>query len=87
MIHAINREQIGEATMTESRVDRYRQLFTQIGDEPARALLDRLQRLDEVARTFDTMCISTLQVLGEGLNAGTLPFGTRILPSRSAVPV
>ena len=31
--------------MTESRVDRYRQLFTQIGQEPARALLDRLQVL------------------------------------------
>jgi len=26
-----------------------------------------LQRLDEVARTFDTMCIGTLQALGEGL--------------------
>jgi len=31
--------------MIESRVDRYRQLFTQIGEDPARALLDRLQVL------------------------------------------
>jgi hypothetical protein len=28
-----------------TRVDRYRQLFVQIGDEPARTLLDRLQVL------------------------------------------
>ncbi len=31
--------------MTESHVDRYRQLFTQIGQEPAGALFDRLQVL------------------------------------------
>ena len=31
--------------MTESRVDRYRQLSVQIGEQPARALLDRLQVL------------------------------------------
>jgi hypothetical protein len=29
--------------MTESRVDRHRQLSAQIGEQPARALLDRLQ--------------------------------------------
>jgi hypothetical protein len=31
--------------MTESRVDRYCQLFTQIGQEPARVVLDPLQVL------------------------------------------
>jgi hypothetical protein len=31
--------------MTASRVDRYRQLCTQIGEEPCRALIDRLQVL------------------------------------------
>ena len=31
--------------MTESRVDRYRQLFVQIGEDPARTLMDRLQVL------------------------------------------
>jgi hypothetical protein len=31
--------------MTESRVDRHRQLSVQIGEQPARALLDRLQVL------------------------------------------
>ena len=31
--------------MTGSRVDRYRQLFVQIGEQPARGLLDRLQVL------------------------------------------
>ena len=31
--------------MTEGRVDRYRQLFVQIGEAPARALMDRLQVL------------------------------------------
>jgi hypothetical protein len=31
--------------MSASRVDRYRQLFVQIGNEPARNLLDRLQVL------------------------------------------
>ena len=31
--------------MTEGRVDRYRQLFVQIGEGPARALMDRLQVL------------------------------------------
>jgi hypothetical protein len=31
--------------MSASRVDRYRQLFVQIGEEPARNLLDRLQVL------------------------------------------
>jgi hypothetical protein len=31
--------------MTEGRVDRYRQLFVQIGEKPARALMDRLQVL------------------------------------------
>ena len=31
--------------MTDSRVDRYRQLFVQMGEAPARDLLDRLQVL------------------------------------------
>ena len=31
--------------MTDNRVDRYRQLFTQIGEQAARPLLDRLQVL------------------------------------------
>jgi len=31
--------------MTESRFDRYRHLSTQLGEQPARALLDRLQVL------------------------------------------
>jgi hypothetical protein len=31
--------------MTRSRFDRYRQLSAQLGDEPARALIDRLQVL------------------------------------------
>jgi hypothetical protein len=31
--------------MTRSRFDRYRQLAAQLGDEPARALIDRLQVL------------------------------------------
>jgi hypothetical protein len=45
MIHARTHGQIEAATMNASRVDRYRQLFVQIGEEPARNLLDRLQVL------------------------------------------
>jgi len=44
MIRAITHGQIEAATMIK-RVDRYRQLFVQIGREPARNLLDRLQVL------------------------------------------
>ena len=41
----VHPRRIWAATMIESRVDRYRQLFVQIGEEPARDLLDRLQVL------------------------------------------
>jgi hypothetical protein len=44
MIRAITHGQIEAATMT-TRVDRYRQLFVQIGEDPARTLMDRLQVL------------------------------------------
>ena len=43
--------------MIESRVDRYRQLSVQIGEDPARALVDRLQVLaltqPETLREFE----------------------------------
>ncbi|MEQ1910795.1 MAG: CHAT domain-containing protein [Vicinamibacterales bacterium] len=36
-------------------------------NEPRAVSLLDLERLDEVARAFDTLCIGTMQVLGEGL--------------------
>lgn len=44
--------------MTEIRFNRYRQLSTQLGDQPARSLLDRLQVLaltqPDAVREFET---------------------------------
>jgi hypothetical protein len=45
MMLLVSPDLFGGATMFRSRSDRYRSLTTQLGDLPARALIDRLQVL------------------------------------------
>jgi hypothetical protein len=56
--------------MTTRRVDRYRQLFLQIGEQPARALLDRLQVL---ALTQPDTLREVEALIDRGLQAPRIP--------------
>src|SRR5262245_9955679 len=60
------RPPVGTPRLAEALLSSISASYTDRKLRHALSALD-LQRLDEVARTFDTMCISTLQVLGEGL--------------------
>ena len=63
---AAERPPVGTPRLAEALLGFISACYTDRQQSHAVSALD-LQRLDEVARTFDTMCISTLQVLGEGL--------------------
>jgi hypothetical protein len=60
------REQIGTRDVAEGLLEVIAACYQQGGCTCAVSALD-LQRLDEVANAFDTLCIATLQSLGEGL--------------------
>lgn len=80
------RPQIGTADLASALLDRIIECYRRGTVEFSVSALD-LQRLDEVANAFDTLCIGTLQALGEGLIWATRGLLLSKMKETSDVPV
>ena len=64
--NAVNTASVSTPQMARRLVDEIVHSYAERGADCSVSALD-LRRLDDVAQAFDNLCISTLQVLGEGL--------------------